>query len=114
MKNLFQIQSETDVTPEQAAKSLRRRPGFVWMDTALPSAGAFSLLAAEPDLVMQGHLTRDGAALERELARRSRESTDLGYPQGAAVGWVGFDGHFCFGFYENLHLYLHGDDRWVN
>jgi len=52
--------------------------------------------------------------LERELAIRMRPSADLGWPDGAAVGWIDFEGNFCFGFYDSLHVYLHGPERWIN
>ncbi len=88
---------------------MRRQAGFVYLDSALPRAGAVSILASEPDLVLRG---RDWAALERELERRARSGPDLGYPDGAAIGWVGYDGEFLFSFYDRLHVYFHGMDSW--
>jgi len=70
-----------------------------------------SILACEPDLIMRG---TDWDALEKELARRSRAGLDLGYPDGAAIGWVGYDGEFCFSFYDKLHVFTHHNETWTN
>lgn len=96
--------------PLEAARAMRRREGFAWLDSALPGRGSVSILACEPDLVISG---RDWGALEAELVRRRREGADLGLPDGAAIGWVGFDGDFCFSFYNALHLFDHARDVWI-
>ena len=101
------------VRPEDAARALRDAPGFVYLDSAVEAAGAISLIAVEPDLVLSG-TPGDWHLLESELALRSRPSADLGIPQGAAVGWLGFDGSFSFGFYENPFLFAHGEGRWIS
>ncbi|CAN5612431.1 hypothetical protein BH09VER1_BH09VER1_21750 [soil metagenome] len=101
------------LAPEEAARSLRHRDGFVFLDSSLDNAQSLSLLACEPDLVIEGN-EKDWPEFERELARRSRARADLGFPQGAAIGWLGFDGKFRFGFYQNIHTYLHDSSRWVN
>jgi len=99
--------------PEEAARALRSREGFVFLDSSQAGPGALSLLACEPDLILEGGAT-DWDKLERELSRRARPSADLGHPDGAAVGWIGFDGRFRFGFYDQPHLYFHGSGTWHN
>jgi len=92
----------TPPDPISAAQRIRKREGFVWLDSSLeePTRG-LSLLAYEPDLVMEG-TRNDWPRLERELERRKRPAPDLGIPNGAAIGYFRFDGSFRFGFYDNL------------
>lgn len=101
---------EATFGPLEAARAMRRRPGFSFLDSSLSGRGSFSLLASQPDLVLCG---RDWARLEAELEARVRTGPDTGWPDGAAVGWVDFDGGFHFSFHERVHVYLHDDERWV-
>jgi len=95
----------------EAARAFRHRPGFVLLESGNPGPESISLLASDPDLVMEGDFS-DWPQLEAELARRAKPSADLGIPTGAAIGWVGFDGRFRFGFYDQLHTYAHEPGRW--
>ena len=97
--------------PLEAARAMRGRPGFSFLDSAMARPGAISILACEPDLVLRG---RNWAALQEELKKRTRESAGHGYPEGAAIGHVGYDGEFCFAFHERLHVFLHAENRWIN
>lgn len=108
----IQTNRKSGPRPEEVAETLRGAPGFVFLDSALESPGAISLLAVEPDLVLTGGAD-EWWVLEEELGRRSRSSPDLGIPQGAAVGWLAFDGSFRFGFYENPLIFVHGEDHWL-
>lgn len=102
-------------TPEEAARTLRRQEGMVFLESSLAGPGAISLLGANPDAVMSGGPGEDDwQALERALAERIRPTADLGHPDGAAVGWIGYDGHFRFGFYDHLHIYRHDTGTWLN
>lgn len=92
--------------PLEAARAMRRRPGFSYLDSALERSGAVSILACEPDLVLKG---RNWAALEEELQKRSRHGAE-----GAAIGHVTYDGEFCFAFHDRLHVFLHEENRWIN
>ncbi len=105
--------TEAGFAPEEAARALRSRPGFVFLESGVQGSDSTSLLACEPDLVLDGG-PADWTKLEDELARRARPAADLGLPDGAAIGWVGFDGRFRFGFYNHLHIFQHGDAQWHN
>ena len=37
---------------------------------------------------------------------------DDGLPHGFAAGWIGYDGEFCFGLYEEALFFRHGVQRW--
>jgi para-aminobenzoate synthetase component I len=99
--------------PEEAARVMRSRHGFVFLESTLATAESISLLGWEPDLILEGYAS-DWHVLERELATRQKPGADLGWPDGAAIGWVGFDGSFRFGFYPKLALFLHGTSSWHN
>jgi aminodeoxychorismate synthase component I len=99
--------------PELAARALRERPGFCFLDSSLPGQGAVSLLASDPEEVLSGSAS-DWAALEREIGRRMRTGFDLGVPESAAIGWVDFDGSFRFGIYPRVHCWLHNRQEWIN
>lgn len=98
----------SSVSPHEVARAMAPLPGAVFFDSANGSPGAFSLLAAEPSLVIQGHTEDDWRALQRTLAGRQGS--------GFAAGWVEYDGAFCFGFYDRCHRYRHdgqGGGEWV-
>jgi len=96
--------------PVEAARAMKQAPGFVFLDSALPGDGSVSVLACKPDLVLRG---RDWEMLEQELERRRRNNGGLGIPDGAAIGWIGYDGDFYFSFYDRLHVYSHDVREWI-
>ena len=100
------VQPDAIRGPLEAARAMRRRPGFSYLDSALVRRGATSILACEPDLVLRG---RNWAALEEELQKRSHPGA-----AGAAIGHVTYDGDYCFAFHERLHVFLHNENRWSN
>ena len=104
---------ELSVEPEEAARAMRSSPGFVFLESSLAQATSISLLACEPDFVIDGGAT-EWAILEGALAERQRPGADLGFPDGAAIGWIGFDGRFRFGFYEKPAVFLHAPGLWHN
>lgn len=103
----------TSVAPEEAARAMRPRTGFVFLESSLAVANSVSLLACEPDFIIEGGASEWGR-LESELAARQKPGADIGFPDGAAIGWIGFDGRFRFGFYENPAIFLHGAGIWHN
>lgn len=99
--------------PIEAARALRGRPGFVFLDSSRAQPGAVSLLAAEPVAVLQGG-AGEWPEFERELARRARAcGPDLALPQGAAIGWLDFHRRFVFGLYETIWIFCHESGRWI-
>ena len=75
-------------SPLEAATHLRRRRGFVWLDSSLerpecPGSQGLSLLASEPDLILDGGAD-EWHLLEQELKSRERPSETQGMPDGAA------------------------------
>ncbi|HVE15897.1 MAG TPA: anthranilate synthase component I family protein [Chthoniobacterales bacterium] len=103
---------ELPLTPAEAAAAWSGREGVVFLDSALESAGAISILACEPDEVIEG-AAEDISRLARELEARRTETGDRALPQGAAIGWFAFDGSFRFGFYPHLLIYEHDRERWL-
>jgi para-aminobenzoate synthetase component 1 len=101
------------LTPEEAGRALRANPGLVCLESRTVGAEPFTLVACEPDLLLEGG-EADWPRLEQELAARKRPGADLGLPDGAAIGWMGFDGRFRFGFYDAPHIFLHGPAKWLN
>lgn len=81
----------------------------VFLDSSRARRGAISLVASDPDTVVEGD---DWSRLEAELERRRCVSPDLGLPTGAAIGWVAYDGRFRFGFFDHLHVFSHESEKW--
>jgi len=101
--------------PLAAARSLRQRNGFVWLDSSMENSTegethGISLLATDPDLILEGG-PADWHLLERELEKRRRVSPRVGIPDGAAIGFFRFDGSFRFGFYD--HPLIHTPEGWL-
>lgn len=99
-------------TPAEVGAGLAGEDGFVFLDSATDASGAVSILATHPDRVMSGSAS-DWGKLASELDRRARNSPDSGLPVGAAIGWTGYEGDFCYGFYEDLLVYQHRDNQWL-
>src|SRR3954469_14409657 len=102
------------LAPPEAAARLRHLPGLVFFDSAR-EPGAISLIAARPASVLAGNIWReaDWSALESELrARAGKEGPDDGLPRGIAAGYVGYDGAFRFGFYDETLRYDHRSGAW--
>ena len=91
--------------PIEAARAMRHRDGFAFLDSSLPTAGALSILACEPDLTLSGH---DWTKMEQELQKRKGSGSD----GGGAIGWVGFDGEYHFSFYDRSLTYSHDTKSW--
>lgn len=110
------ISHEKPCLPEIATK-LRTRNGFVWLDSALESSlegsKEMSLLASDPDLLIEGEAS-DWNLIERELAARKRPPGKIGAPDGAAIGYFRFDGSFRFGFYDTPQILSEGTVRREN
>jgi anthranilate/para-aminobenzoate synthase component I len=106
-KTMNQVPEDNE-SPAAAARAIRDDCGMVFLDSGMDSKGT-SLLGTRPDFVLSGN---DWERLDRELSLRRRAAN--GYPDGAAVGFVAFDGTFHFGFYDYLHLFSHHTGRWTN
>lgn len=87
-------------SPLEAARAMRRDPGCVFLDSGMPGQPGISRLSSRPDLVLTG---TDWDRLEAELDRRSTTSP----AEGAAIGFVDFDGRFHFGFYDRVTSICH-------
>lgn len=96
-------------TPLDVARAMRHRRGFAYLDSSLAGVDSLSILAWEPDFILQGN---DWTQLEAELANRFRISAKMGYPDGAAIGHIRYDGEFFFAFHDTLHIYDHGRSIW--
>jgi para-aminobenzoate synthetase component I len=97
--------------PAVVARGMRHRTGFVFLESVVGNSSSISLLAADPDTVVSGG-PGDWDALESALEARRSTLRREGPAGGAAVGWLGFDGQFCFGFYGQPHVYDHGTRTW--
>ncbi len=103
------LEKSSDIlSPAAVARSLRSKNGFVFLDSSAAGPGARSFVGAEPVDVIIGE-PEDWPAFEAELRQRTNSDTSQ---SGAAAGWVGFDGSFCFGFFDRLHVYRHDTAQW--
>lgn len=97
--------------PAELAALLRNQPGLVFLDSSLARKGAISVLAWNPEEILEGNLAQP-EALEAALAARRVESADAGVPTGGAIGYVEFDGRYSFGIYSQLLIFRHTDRSW--
>ncbi|HEY8898943.1 MAG TPA: anthranilate synthase component I family protein [Chthoniobacterales bacterium] len=100
------------LTPVEAAAGLAGRRGMVFLDSSLEGPAAVSILACEPEEILEGGPS-DWPRLQAALAAREVEHGDSGLPHGAAIGWFAFDGSYRFGLYRDLLAYVHAEDRWL-
>ncbi len=80
------------------ARNRKGRPGFVLFETLNASPPGLSLVAAEPEEEVSG---TDWKLLEEAFSRRPRTQK---LEEGAAIGFVQYDGSFHFGFYPQVIL----------
>ena len=83
--------------------SLRKQEGFVWLDSSLGTPGGISLMATQPDMILEGEAS-EWHRIESALEARKRPESCFEMPNGAAIGYFRFDGSFRFGFYDQLEI----------
>lgn len=104
--------------PLEVVRQLRHLPGLCFFDTSghLPSSAgqAVSLIAASPRRMLQGSIHRAGdhASLRAALAELPEVAGDHGFALGGLAGWVGYEGEFIFGQYDQMLIFDHGHDQW--
>ncbi len=95
------------ILPGQMATHLAKEEGFVWLDSAIPGAGAVSILTSKPERMLRGNLNTDWDAVEEALREGAQQKR-----AGGLFGWVGFDGEFILGDYPHALLYDHEAGKW--
>lgn len=96
------------VAAVDVARRLLWLGGVVFFDTVgnVPEAGgrAISVVAARPVGLLRGDISREGdvEVLRGRLAARGCGGGDQGFPEGGLCGWVGYEGDFVFGEYEEM------------
>jgi aminodeoxychorismate synthase component I len=91
-------------TTLELAANLCHRNGFAWLDSSIEEQGGLSILASEPDLILEGSAI-DLPLLEVELKKRAKSGGCEDLTKGAAIGSFRFDGSFRFAFYDSLLIY---------
>jgi anthranilate/para-aminobenzoate synthase component I len=99
--------SDSTMTPAEMAERLAESDGFVWLDSAVTSPGAVSILTAQPREILKGSIHTDWPRVEAMLS----ECAAAGQA-GGLFGWVGFDGQFVLGVYPPALLYDHDQQLW--
>lgn len=103
------------LSPVEVATRVQSLEGAVFFDSVKDcgSGPGFSIVAAEPALVMTGSTDADWELFQRALEERAGQTTDRGFPQGFAAGCVNYDGSFEFGFYDEHAVFDHRDEGWM-
>ncbi len=97
-------------------RRLAHLPGLVFFDTVgnLPTNHdpPVSIIGARPVEILTGDIANP-ASLEKSLAIWKQDAgPDLGFPVGAACGWVDYDGQYTFGIYPELLIHHHQTGQW--
>ncbi len=102
-----------DLSPVEVASRLRHLPGLVFFDSAKADGASLSVVAAAPVETIRGNVATDWPQLQAAIAeRKANDVSDDGLPHGFAAGWIGYDGEFCFGIYEEALIYRHAQQCW--
>jgi aminodeoxychorismate synthase component I len=105
-----------DLTPCEVASRCRHLPGVVFFDSAadLENSPQLSLIAAAPREMLSGRSEADWERLRVALRKRLVEGApDDGLPRGFAAGSVDYDGAFQFGIYEDVLIFRHANETWL-
>lgn len=81
---------------------------MVFLDSAIAGQGAISIVSGHPARVVANDLP----LLHAELKKRRVDTGDLGFPTSAAIGFFEYQGMFRFGFYDELLVFDHAQERW--
>lgn len=122
--NLELRQLSISQEPGWVAQCLSHLPGLIWLDSAISSgsfdelrAARWSVVAADPVEVLRGSLD-DVSQLESVMAEFRIEFDQLGHkalprmPFGGLLGWVTYEGEYCFGVYPECLAFDHLTKVW--
>lgn len=102
-------------SPVETACALHTREGLAFMDSVTAQGHAFSLIASEPEEIFTGNVFENTDELRQVLKRyQQTQFTDLGVPTAGLFGWVGFDGQYVLGRYQDCLAYQHDTQSWLN
>ncbi|MEO8207022.1 MAG: anthranilate synthase component I family protein, partial [Chthoniobacterales bacterium] len=99
-------------SPIEVARKLCNHEGFAFLDSSMAGDKAVSILAARPLEILSGSLYKDGVYLEEKLTSYQLPVNGSIGPDGAAIGWIGYEGEFVFGIYRDLLIYCHDTGLW--
>src|SRR3569623_1850624 len=91
--------SSPEASP-QALPGRLRLEGAAFLES-WPDFGAKSVLAQHPVRIIEGNLFQDAEELREAIRKGQQGKSD---PPGGLLGWVGFDGSFCFGDFPEYEL----------
>ncbi len=90
-------------TAVELARALAKRPGLVFLDSAVPNQDGRSIIASDPIEIIKGCIWRDAGKL-REVLNKNHQ-----VHSGGLFGHVSFDGKFLFGVYPRCTVF---DGHW--
>ena len=94
-------------------EALKHREGLVWLDHASAGCGAWTVVAVEPKQILRGNIDCDWQHVVEHLSGQSTVDTSS-TPGSGLYGWVGYDGDFLFGHYDQVLAYDHDCDLWFD
>jgi para-aminobenzoate synthetase component 1 len=105
---------ELRLTPREVAARCAAFRGSVFFDTANYGGhqGRWSIVAFEPEFVLEGNLLEDSRELSNAVKDESVPFMDCGFPVGLAAGSVDYDGSYEFGFYDTCAIFDHRTATW--
>ena len=103
-----------DLSPAEVAGRLRHLPGLVFFDSALEGTQGtrVSIVSARPAEDLRGSWDRDWTGVQAAVRARMATVADDGLPRGFVAGWIGYDGEYRLGVYEEALFYRHADATW--
>lgn len=100
---------DREIRPAELFSRIADRPGAVFLDSALGEDG-FSIIAADPE-----ELVNDFSTIRTWLRKRSLESApDVGFPLGAAIGQIDYEGRLAFGLYPKILVHRRSSGEWFD
>ncbi len=107
-------QSELTFSPCEVAARCAAFEGSVFFDTSLYEGdqGRWSIIAFEPEFVLEGNLFENPRELSKNLKEKTLPFIDCGFPVGLAAGTVDYEGAFEFAFYDACAVFDHRTATW--
>ncbi len=90
---------QPQATAVEMARALAKRPGLVFLDSAVPDQDGRSVIASEPVEIIEGCIWSDAGKLREVLHKNCQDQP------GGLFGHVSFDGKFLFGVYPQCTVF---------
>jgi para-aminobenzoate synthetase component I len=99
--------------PAEVVRRLPSTEGLAWLDSSVAQKNeTWSYVGTAPQKILRGNIDRDWAMIENAVTSGQEHHAGSDPFTSGLIGWVGFDGNFCFGVYPQILAFHHQSRHW--